>query len=77
MLSARSLRLTCLLGWFMSAASAQAFDLQGGGTDAWLPAFGVVRVFRVVAPDGDTQHWFTNDLGMDELGRLAHAEPAW
>jgi hypothetical protein len=51
--------------------------IAASGTVVWLPGFGEVKVFRVVAPDGDTQHWVTNDLGMDELGRLSLAERAW
>lgn len=44
---------------------------------AHLEGFGAVRVFRVVSRDGDTEHWATNDLGMDELRRLELAERAW
>ena len=47
------------------------------GTVVWLPGYGEVRVFRVVAPNGDTTHWATNDLGLDESGRLVFAELAW
>jgi len=47
------------------------------GTVVWLPGYGEVKVFRVVAPDGDTTHWATNDLGMDEAGRLAFGELSW
>lgn len=59
---------------------AQALDTQAiaaAGTVVWLPGFGEVRVFRVAAPDGGTTHWATNDLGMDELGRLMFAELSW
>src|SRR5947209_6993502 len=35
------------------------------GTVAHLEGFGLVKVFRIVAKDGDTEHWVTNDLGMD------------
>jgi len=47
------------------------------GTAAWLKEYGAVRVFRVVAPNGDTEHWTTNDLGMDATERLLLAEQAW
>jgi putative transposase len=47
------------------------------GTVVWLPGYGEVKVFRVVAPDGDTTHWATNDLDMDELTRLVFAELSW
>ena len=36
-----------------------------------------MKVFRIVATDGDTQHWVTNDLEMGELQRLSLAEQAW
>jgi putative transposase len=47
------------------------------GTVVWLPEFGLTRVFRVVAPNGDTAHWATNHLGMDEAARLVFAELSW
>jgi putative transposase len=51
--------------------------ISASGTVVWLPGFGLVKVFRIVAPDGDTQHWVTNDTGMDELTRLQYAERSW
>jgi hypothetical protein len=51
--------------------------IAAGGTVVWLPEFGLARVFRVVAPNGDTTHWATNDLGMDESARLVFAELSW
>ena len=48
--------------------------VAASGTVVWLPGFGEVRVFRVVAPNGDTTHGATNDLGLDELGRRAFGE---
>ena len=54
-----------------------AADIAAAGTVLHLPGFGKVKVFRLVAPDGDTQHWATNDLGMGELDRLRHAEQSW
>jgi putative transposase len=47
------------------------------GTQVHLQGYGCVRVFRLVAPDGDTEYWATNDLALDELGRLQYAEWAW
>lgn len=46
-------------------------------TDIWLPGFGLHRVFRLVAPNGDATHWATKDLTMDELARLRSAEWSW
>lgn len=47
------------------------------GTVVWLPGYGEVKVFRTVAPNGDATHWATNDLGLDETGRLVFAELSW
>lgn len=47
------------------------------GTSVWLPGFGMVKVFRIVAKDGDTTHWFTGDLEMGELERMKFAEQSW
>lgn len=51
--------------------------IAASGTEGWLPEFGLVRVFRVVAPNGDTTHWATNDLGMAEDARRMFAELSW
>jgi putative transposase len=42
-----------------------------------MPPNVLVRVFRVVARDGDTAHWATNHLGMDEAARRVFAELSW
>jgi hypothetical protein len=47
------------------------------GTEVYLPGYGLVRVFRIVAPDGSTTHWATNDLTMTALRRLQIAEASW
>jgi hypothetical protein len=47
------------------------------GSVVWRPGYGSIRVFRLVAPDGDTTHWATNDLGLDELTRQMLAEWSW
>lgn len=47
------------------------------GTNVWLKEYGQIRVFRVVAPNGDTEHWATNDLEMNPVERLLLAEQAW
>ncbi len=47
------------------------------GTAVHLEAYGLIRVFRVVATDGDTEYGATNDLAMGELERLKYAEMAW
>ncbi len=57
------------------AIAEVAFD--GPSVVVHLEGFGSVRVFRVVSRDGDTEYWATNDLDMDELGRLELAERSW
>ena len=51
--------------------------VAASGTVVGLPGYGEVQVFRVVAPNGDTTHWATNDLGLDESGRLVFGELSW
>ncbi len=41
------------------------------GTEVWLSGYGLVKVFKIVAPDGDIAYWATNDLAMTELTRHA------
>jgi putative transposase len=52
-------------------------DIAATGTDVYLPGYGLVRVFRIAAPDGSTTHWATNDLTMTDLRRLQIAEASW
>jgi putative transposase len=47
------------------------------GTVVHLEGFGLVKAFRIAAPDGGTEHWITDDLAMDEATRLMFAERAW
>ncbi len=47
------------------------------GTIVHLEGFGSIRVFEVVSRDGDIEYGATNDLTLDELTRVAHAEQGW
>jgi len=47
------------------------------GSIVHVEGFGLVKAFRLVAPNGDTEHWITNDLTMDELIRVTYAQLAW
>jgi putative transposase len=51
--------------------------IEARGTEVWLPGYGLVKVFGIVAPDGDTAYGATNDLGMGERTRLQRAECSW
>ena len=52
-------------------------DIASSGTVVHLEGFGLVKAFRIATTDGGTEHWITNDLGMDETARLMFAERAW
>jgi putative transposase len=52
-------------------------DIAATGTVVHLEGFGRVKAFRIVATNGDTEHWITNDMGMEEAVRLGYAEQAW
>jgi putative transposase len=52
-------------------------EVSAAGTVVHLEGYGRIKVFRIVARDGDTEYWATSDLEMDELTRLAFAEQVW
>lgn len=47
------------------------------GTIVHLKGYGMVKVFKIVAPNGDIDYWATNDLNLGELQRLQWSEFAW
>lgn len=47
------------------------------GTVVHVEGFGLVKAFRIDVPNGDTEYWITDDLGMDELTRVTYAQRAW
>ena len=51
--------------------------ISATGTQVHLEGYGMIRVFRLVGPHGDTEHWATNDGAIGELARLKYAEWAW
>lgn len=52
-------------------------EIASTGTIVHLKGYGLVKVFKIVAPDGDIDYWATNHLNLDELQRLQWAEFAW
>ncbi|MFO0927930.1 MAG: transposase [Gemmataceae bacterium] len=52
-------------------------DIAASGTVVWLTGYGLVRVFKIVAPDGDSAYWATSDLTMTDLERQQLAEYSW
>ena len=47
------------------------------GRVVWLEGFGLVRIFKVVATDGDVELWATNKVEMGDLERVKWAGFAW
>jgi len=62
---------------FGSPQALSTVDIPPAGRVVHLPGYGSLRVFRVVATNGDTDHWATNDLEMDALTRLKYGEFSW
>ena len=52
-------------------------DLSAAGTVVHLKGYGFIKVFKIVAPDGDIDYWTTNDLQMTPVQRLQYAEFEW
>lgn len=52
-------------------------EIAATGTEVWLKGYGLVEVFRIVAPDGDVAYWATSDLAMTDLTRQQYAEYSW
>jgi hypothetical protein len=55
----------------------QETDIAADGTVVHLKGYGLIRVFRIVTPDGDTEYWATNDLTMPPFERERWAKQAW
>lgn len=47
------------------------------GSIVHLKEYGMIKVFKMVARDGDIEYWASNDLQMDELKRIKYANEAW
>ena len=56
------------------AIPLSAAAISASGTVIHLVGYGPVRVFKLVAPDGDIEYRATDDLGIDELRRQQYAE---
>lgn len=52
-------------------------EVSAAGTVVHLKGYGLIKVFKIVAPNGDIDYWATNDLEMSQLRRLQLAEFAW
>ena len=52
-------------------------EVGAAGRVVWLEGFGLVRVFKVVATDGDVEVWATNKVEMGDLERVKWAGYSW
>lgn len=52
-------------------------NISEQGTVVYLCGYGLIKVFRIDIPNGDTQYWATDDLEMEPMMRLKHAELSW
>jgi putative transposase len=52
-------------------------SLSENGTLVHLKGYGMVKVFKMVALNGDIEYWATNDLTMSDLRRLQFSAWAW
>lgn len=57
--------------------SLESLDIPAEGRVVHLRGYGMIRVFRIVATDGDTEYWATDILDMDEPTRKEGARQAW
>jgi hypothetical protein len=79
-----NLKLVRLLGWhFLTRLKSNRqvnpdgagnravcdISIEPDGSEVHLKGFGFVKVFRIVDPHGNTQHWATSDLSMSEQER--------
>jgi hypothetical protein len=48
--------------------------VDGATKNDIVKGYSLVKVFKIVAPNGDIDYWATNDLEMGELQRLQFAE---
>ena len=49
--------------------AVEDIEIPVHGRRVHLKGFGFVEVFRIVAPNGDKEHWATSDLKMEEITR--------
>jgi hypothetical protein len=54
-----------------------AVAISQHGTVVHLKGYGLIQVFRIDSPDGDTEYWATSDLEMTAEGRAVRAEQSW
>jgi putative transposase len=51
--------------------------IEATGTVVWVPGYGELKVFRIVATNGDTCYWATNDLELTAIQQEELAGWSW
>ena len=57
--------------------AVRELSVEACGQVVHVQGFGLVRVFQTVAPNGDVEHWATNDLEMQPAQRDELENAAW
>ncbi|MDX6692673.1 MAG: hypothetical protein QOF02_276 [Blastocatellia bacterium] len=57
--------------------AVSTIEIGDDGRVVWLEGYGLVRVFKIVATDGDVELWATNHIEMSDLERVKWASFAW
>jgi putative transposase len=52
-------------------------EVGAAGRVVWLEGFGLIRIFKTVATDGDVELWATNKVEMNDLERIKWAGFSW
>jgi putative transposase len=52
-------------------------EIAATGTEVWLKGYGLVKVFEIVAPDGDVAYRAAGDPAMSDLTRRQYAGYSW
>jgi len=52
-------------------------EISEFGSVLHLKGYGFIKVFKLVAPDGDIEYWATNKVEMTELERVELKDMAW
>jgi putative transposase len=52
-------------------------EVGEAGRVVWLEGFGLIRIFKMVATDGDVEVWATNHIEMSDLERVRWAGYSW
>jgi putative transposase len=57
--------------------AVSTIEIGERGRVVWLEGYGLIRVFKIVATDGDIEWWATNKVEMSDLERVRWAGYSW